>query len=294
MKLYRVGSRGPEVKQIQELVGSDADGIFGRGTAKAVADWQAENGLPADGIVGPQTWEAMFPPSTDNSERSFTTEEGLHIENYLLSPDEYKAGPTEKEYLFLHHTAGWHNPYKVIDDWERDNRGAVATEFVVGGPSVKGNNDDYDGMVLKAFPEDGYAWHLGKNGSQYMHTHSIGIEVCNFGWIQDGKTYAGTRVADSQLVELAEPFRGYKTWHRYSDEQLESLRKLILFIADRDDIDVRKGLVEEIRAKGAAGFEFNDDAFYGKVKGMWTHTNTRKDKTDMFPQQELMDMLVSL
>jgi hypothetical protein len=27
---------------------------------------------------------------------------------------------------------------------------------------------------------------------------------------------------------------------------------------------------------------------------MWTHTNTRKDKSDMFPQQELIDMLLSL
>jgi hypothetical protein len=27
---------------------------------------------------------------------------------------------------------------------------------------------------------------------------------------------------------------------------------------------------------------------------VWTHTNVRKDKVDMFPQPELMDMLVSL
>jgi hypothetical protein len=67
-----------------------------------------------------------------------------------------------------------------------------------------------------------------------------------------------------------------------------------LFIAERDNIDVRKGLVEEIKKKGAAGFEWNENAFYGKVKGMWTHTNTRKDKSDMFPQQELIDMLLSL
>jgi hypothetical protein len=32
----------------------------------------------------------------------------------------------------------------------------------------------------------------------------------------------------------------------------------------------------------------------GKVKGLWTHTNTRKDKVDMFPQQELIDMLLSI
>jgi hypothetical protein len=53
-------------------------------------------------------------------------------------------------------------------------------------------------------------------------------------------------------------------------------------------------LVEEIKAKGAGGFEWNEKAYYGKVKGIWTHTNTRKDKVDMFPQQELMDMLLSL
>ena len=30
-----------------------------------------------------------------------------------------------------------------------------------------------------------------------------------------------------------------------------------------------------------------------RVKGMWTHTNTRKDKFDMF-RNELLDMLVGL
>ena len=68
----------------------------------------------------------------------------------------------------------------------------------------------------------------------------------------------------------------------------------ILWIAERDNIDVRAGLVEEVKKKGADGFEFNEDAYYGKVKGMWTHTNTRKDKFDMFPQPELLDMLIGL
>ena len=97
-----------------------------------------------------------------------------------------------------------------------------------------------------------------------------------------------------QIAELKTTFRGSKFYHRYSDKQLLSLKNLILFIAERDDIDVRKGLVQEIKNKGVAGFEFNSDAYYGKVKGMWTHTNTRKDKSDMFPQQELIDMLLSL
>ena len=72
------------------------------------------------------------------------------------------------------------------------------------------------------------------------------------------------------------------------------LKDLILFIANRDNIDIHKGLIQEIKNKGVDAFEFNSDAFNGKIKGMWTHTNTRKDKTDMFPQEELIDMLLSL
>jgi hypothetical protein len=244
--------------------------------------------------VGPATWDAMGIATTDSSEKTYETENGLIINKHFLPIGEYKSGPTNKEYLFLHHTAGWHNPYKTIDHWARDSRGAVATEFVLGGPSVKGDDDSYDGTLLQAFPEGGYGWHLGKNGSQHMHTHSVGIEVNNFGYVVGGKTYAGTKVHESQIVTLPEAFRGHKTWHRYSDTQIEVLRKWILWIAERDNIDIREGLPKWVKERGAKAFEFNEDAYYGKVKGTLTHTNTRKDKVDMFPQPELLDMLVSL
>ena len=35
------------------------DGDFGPGTEVAVTRFQSENGLTADGIVGPQTWGAL-------------------------------------------------------------------------------------------------------------------------------------------------------------------------------------------------------------------------------------------
>lgn len=292
--ILRLGSKGEQVKEIQEFLGIPADGHFGPQTERAVVKWQNDNNLIGDGVVGPKTWEAMELATTDSSEKIFITESGLQINKYFLPSDEYKSGPTKKEYLFLHHTAGWHNPYRVIDSWGRDSRGAVATEFVMGGQSIKGDNEKYDGEMVQCFPEGAYGWHLGKNGSRHMHTHSVGIEVCNFGYIKNGKTYAGTTADKSQICVLDEPFRGYKEWHKYSDKQISVLKDFILYIAERDSIDVRKGLVEEVKKKGAKGFEFNEDAFYGKIKGMWTHTNTRKDKFDMFPQQELLDMLVSL
>lgn len=56
----RLGDRGNSVKLVQEKLGLSADGIFGNGTDKAVREWQAANGLVADGIVGPKTYSKMI------------------------------------------------------------------------------------------------------------------------------------------------------------------------------------------------------------------------------------------
>ena len=294
--LLKEGSRGQEVVELQQALGIDDDGIFGAGTRAAVESYQQKNGLIVDGIVGPQTLAAIREANvtTDNSEKVYSPYQGLLVNKYFLPKGEYRKGPTQKEYLFLHHTAGWNNPYKTVDGWAKDDRGTIATEFVLGGRSVRGDNDHYDGELVQCLPEGGYGWHLGKNGSQYMHTHSVAIEVCNFSYAVDGKTYVNTPIAADQLVTLPEPFRGHSQWHAYSDKQIETLRLFILWMAERDSIEVRDGLVAEIKKKGAKAFEFNEDAYNGKIRGMWTHTNTRKDKFDLFPQTNLIDMLLSL
>ena len=58
--LLKNGSKGEEVKLLQEKLGLGVDGIFGPGTEAKVKEWQAANGLAADGIVGPGTWGKMF------------------------------------------------------------------------------------------------------------------------------------------------------------------------------------------------------------------------------------------
>lgn len=67
MRLYRVGDSGESVRDIQDRLDglgmtSDPDprGEFAQGTRTAVRDFQLSRGLSVDGIVGPDTWRALY------------------------------------------------------------------------------------------------------------------------------------------------------------------------------------------------------------------------------------------
>jgi hypothetical protein len=66
MTVYLLGSRGPEVLQIQRRLSAlgfyagPPDGTFGGGTDSAVRAFQGSKGLAVDGKVGPETWGALF------------------------------------------------------------------------------------------------------------------------------------------------------------------------------------------------------------------------------------------
>lgn len=66
MDLITVGSVGPDVEDVQHRLAAlglscDADesGVFGQGTRAAVRAFQQARGLPADGIVGDDTWRLL-------------------------------------------------------------------------------------------------------------------------------------------------------------------------------------------------------------------------------------------
>jgi hypothetical protein len=323
MELIKKGSKGIVVGTWQEFLKNlnlykySIDNDFGNLTHNATIKFQTINGLFADGIVGKNTWNKAYELgiiTTDEMEEPIVPEDfNLSIKKALMPKDEYYTTMEKKEWLFLHHTAGWNNPFNTISNWANDNRGRVATEFVLGGQKITDGNTEFDGVIAQAFENNGYGWHLGI-GNNIMHRASVGIEVCNFGflylggyyknvngirtWIK-GKannfyTYVGTEVLDNQVTELKKEFRGHKYWHKYSDKQIKKLKSLIQFIGERNDIDVRKGLPQLIREKGADAFDVCDVSMCQNTKGLWSHTNVRTTKVDMFPQEELIDMLLSL
>lgn len=64
-RLLQVGSSGPDVREVQQRLQflgyfrGDVDGVFGPVTETAVKNFQKDNGLEPDGIVGPQTYDRL-------------------------------------------------------------------------------------------------------------------------------------------------------------------------------------------------------------------------------------------
>ena len=58
-RTLRRGDSGELVKEIQPKIGVAASGIFDADTEAALRQFQRDNGLVADGIVGPRTWATL-------------------------------------------------------------------------------------------------------------------------------------------------------------------------------------------------------------------------------------------
>ena len=311
MKTIKLHSRGQEVTTLQILLNILPDGIFGTQTHKAVLFFQKSQNITPDGIVGPITWSLLY-DGWELMHHSLDAKTELYTP-YFLPYKKTHTKSTQKKWIFLHHTAGWQNPYRVIDAWNENSGKNIATEFVIGGQSIHNDNSDHDGKILQAIPNNGWAWHLGI-GNQPMHRESIGIELCSFGALNKGYfektednkpqlvhkaknsffTYVGQEVDPEQVIELENEFRGYNYFHKYSVEQLKSLRELLLKLANEHNIDVREGLPNLIRKEGAKVFEMVSVKMCNDSPGLWSHGNVNKWKLDVAPQEGLIEMLLEL
>lgn len=230
----------------------------------------------------------------------------LTIHEKLLPNDEYFQEEVPKRTIFIHHTAGGHRPDWVVDGWMADRmdhggKKRVATAWVIGGPSSSSTDTSWDGIVVRCFDDRFWAYHLGvqRANRHALESSSIGIELCNYGPLirtPNGRflSYVSREVPTTQAVDLGAPFRGYQFYQRYSNNQLTALRELLLRIANRHSIDIRRGLPELLRTPPCfEAFAIQQAALEGQP-GLWTHTNVRRDKSDCSPQPELIDLLLSL
>lgn len=308
-----------EIKEVQQELNIPLTGEYDEFTEAAIRNFQQKNKIPVTGVVDNSTKELLLNNNKDGLISTDLREAPVTISKYLLKSDEYYTTEEKKEWLFLHHTAGWNNPYAVVDAWESDTRGRVGTEYLIGGRHLQTLDSKHDGKIVQCYPSHkNYGWHLGI-GNTVVHRASIGIEVCNFGWlVKDGndfKTYVsldskgkvipgkGPVVNPSEVCDLGKEFRGYRYFHKYTDSQLNSLKYLITKIARETGIDVTKGLKEKIKASSDpfTAFDYDPNVVSGKVKGLFTHTNVSPknkyggyEKWDMYPSPDLIDVILSL
>ena len=148
-----------------------------------------------------------------------------------------------------------------------------------------------------------------------MHRQSISIEVCSAGRLDKigdkYYTWYKAEVDPSQVCTLNVPYKGRLYYHKYSEKQIESLKALLILLSEKHGIDLQIGVIGEMKrianqgpqnygsaVRGNVGitaaWEFSEEACAGKWRGLLTHGQVRKDKDDMHPQQNLIDMLMNI
>jgi hypothetical protein len=230
----------------------------------------------------------------------------MKFTDHLLTDGEYYHEVYEKDTLYIHHTAGSNRPDWTIDGWERDRtksglRLKVATAWVIGGIDRGSSRDaTYDGTIYRAFDDKYWAHHLGlkEANNQLLNQKSVAIEVCNYGPLtktRDGifLTYVNSQVPADMVIDLGKPFRGFQYYQQYTTKQLISLKENMLDIANRHKkIDLKAGLHQFIN-QGVSAFEMNAAALRG-VPGVYSHSNARSDKFDMYPHPQLIELIKNL
>ena len=81
MTVLKKGSRGEDVKQLQELLGINQDGIFGPNTEAVLKTFQRDNGLTEDLQVivdGGETWPKL---NANNTTDAISTGNALNVES---------------------------------------------------------------------------------------------------------------------------------------------------------------------------------------------------------------------
>ena len=159
--MLKIGNKGEEVKRLQEALGINNDGIFGKQTEEAVKLFQKKNGLEVDGIVGDKTWAAL----------GFKDE--INIIKMPLGVHISKAPNREIKYLAIHFTAG--------SSSKAGSAKSVKHVFEQRKASADFCVDDRDMVQFNPDLYNYYCWAVGDGNGKYGVTNknSISIEICS-------------------------------------------------------------------------------------------------------------------
>jgi len=159
----------------------------------------------------------------------------MRIENHLLIGDEVKQVPVEgkssgpfasgrPDTIVIHFTCGG-SAESALETFNDPEVYASAHVLV-----------DREGTPIQLIPFDRTAWHAGRSewrGRSGLNAYALGIEIVNAGPLERqgeefvswwGKRYSGSEVMEGAHRNEASP----RYWHRYTPEQLATVREICL------------------------------------------------------------------
>ena len=200
--------------------------------------------------------------------------------------EQYIPRETNKTQIVLHHTVSGRGINGDISTW-LNNSQRIATHIIV----------DWKGIPHQCYSSKYWAYHLGVKEKvfksmnlpyQLLDDNSIGIEIDSYGGLtkkgNEWFTVYGNKISNDKVYEYDTPYRGYKAYEKYTDEQIQTVKELLVFWNERYNIPLDYN--EDM-------WDISTNALQGK-SGVWSHTSYRSDKSDIHPQKELVDMLKSL
>jgi hypothetical protein len=216
----------------------------------------------------------------------------MNIKETPIPKNQYYPEIQTKTQIVLHHTVSDpKSPLGDINSWLSDTL-RISTYAIVG----------YDGTINKCFPSNNWANHLGVKSdalkamgfkdagsrNELLNKQTIAIEIDAWGGLtyKDGKylnAYGKPIASDLEVVECK--WRGFTHFQKYSKAQIQALSELLPELMKANNIP-NYGIKD-------GNLDVRLDALKGE-KGIFSHSSYRKDKSDLYPDKDLINMLNNL
>lgn len=255
---------------------------------------------------------------TDAQKKTITSGYSLVAKNGSRNGLIYAPEETPKIQFVVHHTAGLGGAEAILRSWRKKTT-RVSTHFII----------DRAGKIEQLFPLKYWGNHIGssRKGNEYLQKSTISVELVALGYVkvkgrkksnsffnensifqQSDRTYTYEKLKQGQPdVPVAEPYKinssgkivkagsykKYGLYHSYTKKQLAALETVMKKVkAAYPNITMgsrysgANGFYEQFpqKGKGVASTAFSNN------RGTFTHNSYRTDKSDVFPQKELIEL----
>lgn len=213
------------------------------------------------------------------------------IKKYELPKDKYYDEVTDKKQIVLHHTTSGPGYKSDINYYLRSND-KISTHYLI----------ERNGNIINIIDPDAWCHHLKITNNEFrnfeldnmnvlLNKSSISIDLDSWGELTkvNDNRYKNSggipiTVLKDDVSYYESGFRGSFYYQRYTVEQLESLKKLLIYLSNKYNIP--------LTYKGDIMFDTNKNALSGE-SGVWTHVSYRLDVKNCHPDANLIEMLKS-